>query len=150
MAACRTPCCSNSSPPAAPVRWSRKVGNPLVGGGALRIALVGRATRHNSTGTLDEMQALSTVYQIIAMLTNILVMLIIIQFIIGLLFAFNVVNRSNDFLASFYMAINRFLEPVLRPIRNILPNTGAIDFSPLVLIILLNVVLIVLGNVIHG
>ncbi|HAD18047.1 YggT family protein (plasmid) [Qipengyuania citrea] len=96
------------------------------------------------------MQALSTVYQIIAMLTNILVMLIIIQFIIGLLFAFNVVNRSNDFLASFYMAINRFLEPVLRPIRNILPNTGAIDFSPLVLIILLNVVLIVLGNVIHG
>ena len=79
-----------------------------------------------------------------------LVMLIIIQFIIGLLFAFNVVNRSNDFLASFYMAINRFLEPVLRPIRNILPNTGAIDFSPLVLIILLNVVLIVLGNVIHG
>ncbi len=96
------------------------------------------------------MQALSTVYQIIAMLTNILVMLIIIQFIIGLLFAFNVVNRSNDFLASFYMAINRFLEPVLRPIRNILPNTGAIDFSPLVLIILLNVVLIFLGNVIHG
>ena len=96
------------------------------------------------------MQALSTVYQIIAMLTNILVMLIIIQFIIGLLFAFNVVNRSNDFLASFYMAINRFLEPVLRPIRNILPNTGAIDFSPLVLIILLNVVLIILGNVIHG
>ena len=96
------------------------------------------------------MQALSTVYQIIAMLTNILVMLIIIQFVIGLLFAFNVVNRSNDFLASFYMAINRFLEPVLRPIRNILPNTGAIDFSPLVLIILLNVVLIVLGNVIHG
>ena len=96
------------------------------------------------------MQALSTVYQIIAMLTNILVMLIIIQFIIGLLFAFNVVNRSNDFLASFYMAINRFLEPVLRPIWNILPNTGAIDFSPLVLIILLNVVLIVLGNVIHG
>ncbi|MBO6527520.1 YggT family protein [Erythrobacter sp.] len=96
------------------------------------------------------MQALSTVYQIIAMLTNVLVMLIIIQFIIGLLFAFNVVNRSNDFLASFYMAINRFLDPVLRPIRNIMPNTGAIDFSPLVLIILLNVVLIVLGNVIYG
>ena len=96
------------------------------------------------------MQALSTVYQIIAMLTNILVMLIIIQFIIGLLFAFNVVNRSNDFLASFYMAINRFLEPVLRPIRNVLPNTGQIDFSPLVLIILLNIVLIVLGNVIYG
>ena len=96
------------------------------------------------------MQALGTIYQIIEMLTNVLVMLIIIQFIIGLLFAFNVVNRSNDFLASFYMAINRFLEPVLRPIRNLLPNTGQIDFSPLVLIILLNIVLSVLGNVIYG
>ena len=96
------------------------------------------------------MQALGTIYQIIEMLTNVLVMLTIIQFIIGLLFAFNVVNRSNDFLASFYMAINRFLEPVLRPIRNVLPNTGQIDFSPLVLIILLNIVLIVLGNVIYG
>ena len=96
------------------------------------------------------MQALGTIYQIIEMLTNVLVMLIIIQFIIGLLFAFNVENRSNDFLASFYMAINRFLEPVLRPIRNVLPNTGQIDFSPLVLIILLNIVLIVLGNVIYG
>ena len=96
------------------------------------------------------MQALSTIYQIIAMLTNVLVMLIIIQFIIGLLFAFNVVNRSNEFLAGFYMAINRLLEPVLRPIRNLLPNTGQIDFSPLVLIILLNIVLIVLGNVIYG
>ena len=93
---------------------------------------------------------LITLYQIIEMITNIFVMLIIIQFIIGLLFAFNVVNRSNDFLAGFYMAINRLLEPVLGPIRNLLPNTGAIDFSPLVLIILLNIVLIVLGNVIYG
>ena len=96
------------------------------------------------------MQALSTVYQIIAMLTNILVMLIIIQFIIGLLFAFNVVNSSNEFLSSFYMAINRLLDPLLRPIRNILPSTGAIDFSPLVLIIALNIVLLVLDGVIKS
>ena len=78
-----------------------------------------------------------------------LIMLIIIQFVIGLLFAFNVIGR-NEFLASFYDGINRLLDPVLRPIRNILPSTGAIDFSPLVLIILLNVVLIVLGNIIYS
>lgn len=96
------------------------------------------------------MQALYTIYEIVAMLTNVLVMLIIIQFIIGLLFAFNVVNSSNEFLSSVYMAINRLLDPVLRPIRNILPSTGAIDFSPLVLIILLQVVLIVLDGVIKS
>ncbi|MBX7514161.1 YggT family protein [Qipengyuania sp. GH38] len=83
------------------------------------------------------------------MLTSVFVMLIIIQFIIGLLFAFNVVGR-NEFLMSFYDGINRLLDPVLRPIRNLLPQTGMIDFSPLVLIILMNVILIVLGNIIYS
>jgi YggT family protein len=93
------------------------------------------------------MQALQILYEIVSMLTNVLVMLIIIQFIIGLLFAFNVINSSNEFLASFYEAINRLLEPAYRPIRRVLPATGAVDFSPLVLIILLNIVLIVLGGI---
>lgn len=94
------------------------------------------------------MQALYTLYEIIALLTNVLVMLIIIQFIIGLLFAFNVIDRHNEFFCTFYNAINRFLEPVLGPIRRVLPGTGGIDFSPLVLIILLQVVLIVLRGII--
>ncbi|WP_427969133.1 YggT family protein [Altererythrobacter sp.] len=96
------------------------------------------------------MQGLYALYQIIEMLTSVLVMLIIIQFIIGLLFAFNVISPSNDFLLAFYNSINRLLDPVLRPIRNFLPSTGAIDFSPLVLIILLNIILIILGNVIYS
>ena len=93
------------------------------------------------------MQALYIIYEILSMVTNVLVMLIIIQFIIGLLFAFNAINSSNQFLAAFYDAINRLLEPVYRPIRRVLPATGAIDFSPLVLVILLNVVLIVLKGI---
>ena len=92
---------------------------------------------------------LITLYQIIEMITNIFVMLIIIQFIIGLLFAFNVVGR-NEFLMSFYDAINRLLDPLFRPIRRFMPNTGTIDFSPLVLILLVNVVLIVLDGIIRG
>ena len=96
------------------------------------------------------MQALYIIYEIVSMLTNVLVMLIIIQFIIGLLFAFNVINSSNQFLASFYEAINRLLEPVYRPIRRILPATGAIDFSPLVLIVVLNIVNIIFSNLAYA
>lgn len=81
------------------------------------------------------MQGLAVLVDIVVMLTNVLVMLIIVQFVIGLLFAFNVVSPTNDFLRQVYDSINRLLEPVLRPIRNIMPNTGAIDFSPLVLIL---------------
>nr|WP_277348079.1 YggT family protein [Pseudopontixanthobacter vadosimaris] len=88
-----------------------------------------------------------TLLQIVELLTSVLLMLIIVQFVIGLLFAFNVVNQSNQFAATVYNSINTLLEPVLAPIRRILPRTGAIDFSPLVLIIILQLVEIVLRNV---
>ena len=90
---------------------------------------------------------LFSIIQIVELLTNVLVMLIIIQFVIGLLFAFNVINQGNQFLMAVYNSINSLLEPVLGPIRRLMPRTGAIDFSPLVLIIILQIVLIVLSNV---
>jgi YggT family protein len=90
---------------------------------------------------------MSTLIQIIALLTNVVVMLVIIQFIIGLLFAINVVNSSNQFLVQVYRSINSLLEPVLGPIRRLMPNTGAIDFSPLVLIVGLQILLIVLSGI---
>ncbi|HKX77230.1 MAG TPA: YggT family protein [Novosphingobium sp.] len=89
---------------------------------------------------------LVTLIQIVDLLINVLVMLIIVQFIIGLLLAFNVVNSSNQFIVSIYRSINALLEPVLGPIRRVMPSTGSIDFSPLVLIILLQILLIVLTN----
>ncbi|MCK0129482.1 YggT family protein [Erythrobacter sp. F6033] len=85
--------------------------------------------------------------EVTGIILNAFVMLIIIQFVIGLLFAFNVVNQSNQFLAQVYQSINSLLEPILRPIRNIMPNTGAIDFSPLVLIIGANILMAVLRSV---
>ena len=64
-----------------------------------------------------------------------IVFLVIIQFIIGLLFSFNVISPRNDFLVQVYNSINSLLDPLLKPIRRFLPDTGAIDFSPLVLLI---------------
>ena len=87
--------------------------------------------------------------QIIAMVVNVLVMLVIIQFIIGLLFAFNVINRGNDFMVQLYNSIQALLDPLLRPIRRFMPNTGAIDFSPIVLILLLNAIIIILQSAVR-
>ncbi len=89
---------------------------------------------------------LNTLIQIVDLLINVLVMLIIVQFVISLLLAFNVINASNEFVVSIYRSINALLEPVLAPIRRVLPNTGAIDFSPLVLIVVMQLVLIILAN----
>jgi len=68
------------------------------------------------------------------MIINLLVMLVIVQFVLSLLIAFNVVNMQNQFVEGLWRAINALLDPILRPIRRILPDTGMIDFSPLVLI----------------
>ena len=89
---------------------------------------------------------MTAIIQIIALLTQVIVMLVIVQFVIGLLFSFNAVSPRNQFLSQVYRSINALLEPVLGPIRRMMPDTGAIDFSPLVLIVLLQVVMIVLSN----
>lgn len=93
---------------------------------------------------------LYTLYQILDIITNVIIMLVIVQFIIGLLLAFNVINSSNQFVVAIYQSINALMEPVLAPIRRLLPSTGSLDFSPLVLIILLQILMIVIGNTIRA
>ena len=83
-------------------------------------------------------------YQIVGYLAWIVTVFVIVQFILSLLLAFNVVSMRNEFVGSVWRALNALLDPILRPIRRILPDTGAIDFSPLVLIILLRVVMMIL------
>ena len=87
-----------------------------------------------------------TLSQIVGYLISVIIILVIVQFVISLLVAFNVVSMHNQWVAAIYNAVNALLDPLLRPIRRIMPETGAIDFSPLVLIVLLNIVNIVLRN----
>ncbi len=89
-------------------------------------------------------------YTLIAMinyLVNIIVVVVIVQFVLGLLISFNVVNMHNNAVAAIWKALNAILEPMLRPIRKIMPDTGAIDFSPMVLIIGLNLLTILLSGI---
>ena len=90
---------------------------------------------------------LYTLIEIVSLLINVIVVAVIIQFVLSLLLAFNVVNRHNGAVDAVWTAINAILDPVLRPIRRVMPNTGAIDFSPMVLIVLLQIVTIILKNV---
>lgn len=55
--------------------------------------------------------------------------------IMGWLLAFNVVNPRNGFVQALWQALNAVTEPVLRPIRRALPDFGAIDVSPVVLLL---------------
>ena len=72
---------------------------------------------------------------IIGYLATILSTVVIVQFILSLLIAFNVVSLSNNIVAAIWEALNKILDPFLKPIRKIMPDTGMIDFSPMVLLI---------------
>lgn len=61
--------------------------------------------------------------------------LVIINVVLSWLVAFNVINLNNDIVRQIYHTVNSLLEPLLGPIRRVLPNVGGIDFSPLVLLI---------------
>ena len=78
-------------------------------------------------------------YGIISYLIGVLIMLMIVQFILSLLISFNVVNTHNAFVAGLWRGLDALFEPLYRPIRRVLPISGGMDFSPLVLIVLLNV-----------
>lgn len=68
-------------------------------------------------------------------LLQLMIWVIIIQAILSWLVAFNIVNLNNRFVASVLHGLDRFLNPLLRPIRNLLPDMGGIDLSPLILVL---------------
>jgi YggT family protein len=68
---------------------------------------------------------------------TIYIWLLIAAAVLSWLIAFNVVNTRNQIVASIGEFLYRITEPALRPIRNLLPNLGGIDISPVVLILIL-------------
>ena len=68
---------------------------------------------------------------------TIYIWLLIASAILSWLIAFNVVNTRNPVVHTVGDLLYRLTEPLLRPIRSMLPNLGGIDISPVILIIAL-------------
>ena len=83
---------------------------------------------------------------IIGLLVSVIVTVVIVQFVLSLLIIFNVLSMQNQFVAALYTALNAILDPILSPIRRILPDTGMIDLSPIILIVGLQVLQGVLAS----
>ncbi|MEM6490947.1 MAG: YggT family protein [Pseudomonadota bacterium] len=66
---------------------------------------------------------------------NLYIWAVVISAVLSWLVAFNVVNPSNRVVHLIGDTLHRLTEPALRPIRNILPDLGGIDLSPIVLIL---------------
>ena len=82
------------------------------------------------------------------LLLTILTWIIIVQVILSWLLAFNVLNVHSGRVRAFIVALDRLTAPLYRPIRRILPDFGGIDFSPLVVLILIQVLQKLLDGVV--
>ena len=80
------------------------------------------------------------VLEIVLLILDLYVWLLIASAILSWLIAFNVVNTRNQFVAAIAEFLYRITEPLLAPIRNFIPNFGGLDISPIILILLINLV----------
>jgi YggT family protein len=82
-------------------------------------------------------QLLIDILSFVSYLLFLYVILLIAAAVLSWLIAFNVVNARNQFVMMLWQFLYRITEPVLRPIRNLLPDLGGIDISPIIIILII-------------
>jgi YggT family protein len=76
-------------------------------------------------------------FQTIDLALNLYTWVLIASAIFSWLYAFNVINSSNQFVNAIGTFLYNITEPVLRPIRRIMPNLGGIDISPIIVLLII-------------
>tara|TARA_R110002012_G_scaffold204128_1_gene373754 strand:+ start:410 stop:694 length:285 start_codon:yes stop_codon:yes gene_type:complete len=71
-------------------------------------------------------------YQTLALILNVVFYIMLAHIIMSWLINFQVLNLGQPLVNQFWTGLNRLLEPVYTPIRNILPDTRPLDLAPLV------------------
>ena len=88
-----------------------------------------------------------SLFQIAIMLLSVLWWIIIVQAILSWLLAFNVLNFNSPAVRSISTALDRLTAPLYRPIRKLLPDFGGLDFSPMVVLLIILVLQKLLAGV---
>jgi YggT family protein len=81
--------------------------------------------------------AMKALIDVIKIVLDLYVWLLIAAAVLSWLVAFNVVNVRNPVVATIGDFLYRITEPLLRPIRNMMPNLGGLDISPVILILII-------------
>ena len=92
-----------------------------------------------------------SIIQILYILLTVVWWIIVVQAVMSWLIAFNVINTHTDFVRSIWQALDKMTEPLYRPIRKIMPDFGALDLSPMVVLLILYVLMnVILPNMLSA
>jgi len=75
--------------------------------------------------------------QTLSLILTIVWWVFLIMIIMSWLINFNVINTRNDFVAAVWRVVNAITEPILKPIRRLLPSMGGLDLSPIVVFVII-------------
>lgn len=89
---------------------------------------------------------MTSLFQILMLLLNIVWFVIIAHVIMSWLINFQVLNLRQPLVAQVWYGLNRLLDPVYSRVRSVLPAMGGLDLAPLVVLIAVAVLRIVLMN----
>jgi YggT family protein len=94
---------------------------------------VGYISAHRTTE--DAMNAL---FILIDAVLGLVFWTIVLSAVLSWLIAFNIVNPRNQFVGMVWDTVVRLTEPLLNPVRRLLPNLGGIDISPIIVLLLIS------------
>ncbi len=78
---------------------------------------------------------MTTLFQALMLILDVVWFIMIAHIIMSWLINFDVLNLRQPLVAQIWDGLSRLLEPLYRPIRNVLPNMGGLDLAPLVVFI---------------
>lgn len=97
---------------------------------------LGYATFYNlQEETMSLLQAIIVFF--VHPILSLLIIVVFVRVILSWLISFNVINLHNRFVAAIWDISGRLTEPLIRPIRKLLPPLGGMDFSPIILLLAL-------------
>ena len=89
---------------------------------------------------------MTSLIQILLLILDVIWFIVIAHVIMSWLINFNVLNRNQPLVWQIWTGLERLLEPFYRPIRNLLPNMGGLDLSPLILLVAIYAIRIIILN----
>lgn len=89
---------------------------------------------------------MTSLYQILMLILDIAQFIVLAHVILSWLISFQVLNTNQPLVAQIWYGLNRLLEPLYRPLRNILPAMGGLDLSPLIALLLIFGVRVIIQN----
>jgi YggT family protein len=93
---------------------------------------------------------ITALLQTLSMILGLVWLVFLVMIIMSWLINFNVINTRNQFVAGLWQVLNAITEPILKPIRRVIPMVGGLDLSPIVVFVIIFFLQRLIDSAVYG